>query len=196
MNLEELTGKDISQIKRQWARQGATSHQFRLLIWIFRPWPPAMPLASGMSLPMRCRQRVRPAVYRCWQFFDGIGLKGRIRPGGCSAKDRTHSVGADTHTSAPKRMEIPILELMDWIQSAQALASGARKRKRGSELVTRNYEISFKIGAQMAGNLTPKTMSSSSGALGQAERPDRDRQRAEKPAKLGNLRTEVLQACV
>ncbi len=69
-------------------------------------------------------------MYRCWQFFDGIGLKEESDPVGAVRRIALILAGADTHTSALAWMEIPIIELMDWIQSAQALASEREKKSR------------------------------------------------------------------
>ena len=69
-------------------------------------------------------------MHRRGKFFDGLGLKDESDPVGVVRRIALILAGADTHTSALAWMDVPIIELMDWIQSAQALASEREKKSR------------------------------------------------------------------
>lgn len=67
-------------------------------------------------------------MYGGWQFFDGIGLKD-ADPAGSLRRIALLLAGADTHTSALAWMDIAIVDLMDWLQSTEQLASEREKKK-------------------------------------------------------------------
>ena len=55
---------------------------------------------------------------------------------------------ADTHTPVSYWMDLPVSELTEWIDTIVKL----EEKQKGEVTCGPTYEISFKLGAQMAGN--------------------------------------------